>query len=330
MSELNQPSTQPGSTGSNNALALLLTGVVVGILAVITISLISTSKLSQQNVGQISTYPSPTLDPTENCKTYISTSHGFSIKYPAELSDYTNTTDEFLYIHYPGESDVPFFEIRVYETKLSPEEWWNQVGKNQYPIKISNTAFNRTAFFDKDDPRREIKGVEMIGQRKSPGGATLPTRLFLVPKDDFLLVIFGETQGYEKNSNTKDIAGCDQILSTFRFLDQAPSVLTIAEPCDLSNDGQCDKTDFALFQKSLGKKRGDTDYNPLADADADGVVTPDDAMMLKFSFPISLPYNTVTPTPNSKQVVCTQDVKQCPDGSYISRKSPTCEFAQCP
>ncbi|MDO8524372.1 MAG: Ser-Thr-rich GPI-anchored membrane family protein [bacterium] len=28
--------------------------------------------------------------------------------------------------------------------------------------------------------------------------------------------------------------------------------------------------------------------------------------------------------------VCTMDVKQCPDGSYVSRKGPNCEFAQCP
>ncbi len=30
------------------------------------------------------------------------------------------------------------------------------------------------------------------------------------------------------------------------------------------------------------------------------------------------------------QTVCTQDAKQCPDGSYVSRTGPSCEFAQCP
>ena len=29
-------------------------------------------------------------------------------------------------------------------------------------------------------------------------------------------------------------------------------------------------------------------------------------------------------------VFCTQDAKQCPDGSYVSRQSPKCEFAACP
>lgn len=29
-------------------------------------------------------------------------------------------------------------------------------------------------------------------------------------------------------------------------------------------------------------------------------------------------------------VVCTQDVKQCPDGSFVSRIPPSCQFAACP
>ncbi len=29
-------------------------------------------------------------------------------------------------------------------------------------------------------------------------------------------------------------------------------------------------------------------------------------------------------------VACTADAKQCPDGSYVGRVGPSCEFAQCP
>jgi len=29
-------------------------------------------------------------------------------------------------------------------------------------------------------------------------------------------------------------------------------------------------------------------------------------------------------------VVCTADAMQCPDGSYVSRTGPKCEFAACP
>ncbi len=28
--------------------------------------------------------------------------------------------------------------------------------------------------------------------------------------------------------------------------------------------------------------------------------------------------------------ICTQDAKQCPDGSYVSRTGPNCSFAECP
>jgi hypothetical protein len=35
-------------------------------------------------------------------------------------------------------------------------------------------------------------------------------------------------------------------------------------------------------------------------------------------------------TDQKEQVACTQDAKLCPDGSYVSRQPPTCEFAKCP
>lgn len=29
-------------------------------------------------------------------------------------------------------------------------------------------------------------------------------------------------------------------------------------------------------------------------------------------------------------IACTMDAKQCPDGSYVGRSGPNCEFAPCP
>jgi hypothetical protein len=31
-----------------------------------------------------------------------------------------------------------------------------------------------------------------------------------------------------------------------------------------------------------------------------------------------------------ESVFCTQDAQQCPDGSYVGRTGPDCEFAPCP
>lgn len=33
---------------------------------------------------------------------------------------------------------------------------------------------------------------------------------------------------------------------------------------------------------------------------------------------------------SGNQIACTMDAKQCPDGSYVGRQGPKCEFAKCP
>src|SRR6185295_5918649 len=37
-----------------------------------------------------------------------------------------------------------------------------------------------------------------------------------------------------------------------------------------------------------------------------------------------------TQNPNGDGVLCTQDVQLCPDGTYVARSGPKCEFAECP
>ena len=32
----------------------------------------------------------------------------------------------------------------------------------------------------------------------------------------------------------------------------------------------------------------------------------------------------------NEQVFCTMEAKLCPDGSYVGREGPKCEFAECP
>ena len=36
------------------------------------------------------------------------------------------------------------------------------------------------------------------------------------------------------------------------------------------------------------------------------------------------------PTPAGEAVYCTQDAQECPDGSFVGRIGPRCEFAPCP
>jgi hypothetical protein len=36
------------------------------------------------------------------------------------------------------------------------------------------------------------------------------------------------------------------------------------------------------------------------------------------------------PVPGSDDIACTLEARQCPDGSYVGRSGPNCEFAPCP
>ncbi len=40
-------------------------------------------------------------------------------------------------------------------------------------------------------------------------------------------------------------------------------------------------------------------------------------------------YNS-EPTTYQNEVACTMDAMLCPDGSYVGRQGPNCEFAPCP
>jgi len=43
-----------------------------------------------------------------------------------------------------------------------------------------------------------------------------------------------------------------------------------------------------------------------------------------------IPTNTNAPGLPGEQVFCTMDAKMCPDGSYVGRVPPRCEYAMCP
>lgn len=49
------------------------------------------------------------------------------------------------------------------------------------------------------------------------------------------------------------------------------------------------------------------------------------------TFTEAIPKPTSTTVPNGDEnIACTMDAKLCPDGSYVGRIPPTCEFAPCP
>jgi hypothetical protein len=50
------------------------------------------------------------------------------------------------------------------------------------------------------------------------------------------------------------------------------------------------------------------------------------------SRPMPAPEAPLSPLPtyDDNQVACTMDAKVCPDGSYVGRVAPTCDFSACP
>lgn len=45
---------------------------------------------------------------------------------------------------------------------------------------------------------------------------------------------------------------------------------------------------------------------------------------------ITVTSTTTSTTTVDEQVFCTMEAKQCPDGTYVGRQGPKCEFAPCP
>jgi len=42
------------------------------------------------------------------------------------------------------------------------------------------------------------------------------------------------------------------------------------------------------------------------------------------------PETSHSPNEEDEIIACTQDVKECSDGSFVGRVAPNCEFAKCP
>lgn len=94
---------------------------------------------------------------------------------------------------------------------------------------------------------------------------------------------------------------------TANSFDQGRMESTTINKCDLNGDDECDAIDQTLFKQILGKKRGDLEYNPIADADFDGIITSTDEQML---FPTT--QSTTKPSINSGGISPQEDALNQP------------------
>jgi len=183
---------------------------------------------------KITLQPSPGQDPTANWKTYANTKYGYSIKYPQELNIYTRVeslpgNEEQRKLHTTCcigiyNKDSIILGVDAFEEKRTLEQYKNELLAKD-PKDVSN--LRTIKILDKEALEYNFTSNKIVTLIDNN------TRYnFLYIKGDHYLA--------------------DQILSTFKFLDQ------------------------------------------------------------------------------ENQVACTLDAKLCPDGSYVSRQPPNCEFAACP
>lgn len=179
-----------------------------------------TSLTSNQQELQISNISSPTLpqmtSTSTNWKTYTNSVFGYTFQYPNELEKYLGASDDFshVWINYPGESDMDLFNIDVYSSKLNPEAWWKAGGKTNYNW-LFNSAFNQIELSKRTGELTGLKGIQVLGQRKTPGGSTQSTQLFMIPHNQNIYVLMHNPIG------RSDIElGYDQIISTLKFIDE--------------------------------------------------------------------------------------------------------------
>lgn len=57
---------------------------------------------------------------------------------------------------------------------------------------------------------------------------------------------------------------------------------------------------------------------------------PSDTILEDGTLPPEDPDTKINEPENPDGIVCTMEVKQCPDGSFVGREGPNCEFKKCP
>ncbi len=124
------------------------------------------------------------------------------------------------------------------------------------------------------------------------------------------------------------------IKAAFTFREEVINNQTVYRTTSLPSENG---TEWVFFKKSTGDYIA-VGFTPSeANASAEENVKQEhmkfydefNAMLKTFQFVENI---SVTPstTPSGEGVACTLEAKQCPDGSYVSRSGPTCEFAACP
>lgn len=293
--------------------------------------------------------PTPTVDPTANWKTYTNTKYGYTIKYPEgfgvdELEGVTTIFKGEKLKTPPGSIIDPYpTSLAIYnrknvnfrnaaaacEAELCQNLNNSAVGQNwrKEQAQINNASgvkvYSVTRKYSLDYYLANSDGSQIV---RIPMGANI-----------------AESSGVnDENQQLDAFNSLQQILSTFKFLDNGIDYSTLPikdkELIDRARKQLADTLQVDLSIVSLTNLENVTWHDTclgLPKQSNCGVKAEIPGYKVTFlangkTYTYHFGGEFYGRVKSDEQAVCTQDAKLCPDGSYVSRQPPTCEFAKCP
>lgn len=137
---------------------------------------------------------------------YMNPIYHFSFRYPADLTITEDSEHTFVAFDTAPTSNESIFSVNVVKTQLTPMQWWEQVGSNKNK-QLFNRAINPVALSASSTKNySEIKGIEVIGQKRTAGGYVYAASVTIYKAKNFLLV-------FTSNDSVTE----SQILSSFKL-----------------------------------------------------------------------------------------------------------------
>ncbi|GIW61985.1 MAG: hypothetical protein KatS3mg089_0837 [Patescibacteria group bacterium] len=238
--------------------------------------------------------PTPTTDPTANWKTYQNSEYEFSFNYPSNLVVQEEKKEEYNIINLSSAYKPPFSDHVSIRLLVYPDvETGLKVWIDKYVIQELPSGKRGSIVSGEISSYKNgiINGYSFIGGKKSMDKYIV----FKEKNDIYVVVLTGADTGSSYKDNKKAESLLDQILSTFKFFDSSPTPTCIPRPACLDATPPC--------------------------------LIPETKEMCPKSTPTP---SASFPSFGDDQVVCAMDAKQCPDGSFVGRTGPNCEFAACP
>ena len=181
---------------------------------------------------------SPTPDPTANWKTFIISLVNLTFRYPPNtnadevkvLSEFELTGDKEYIVGYEA-SDVLPLTVTLYKSSKNPDDWWTSEGRNKYDTfadswKSNNPPYDVNLTYKTEDITvANHEGLKVIISSSFPVPHLQETNYLIILQNNGYVI----TAAYYE-SEEGSLALSEQILSTFKFIEAAPTASSASSP----------------------------------------------------------------------------------------------------